>query len=401
MTKIFALILAFTIMFSFCVFAEDTDIVSENPSVAFNISEADENGIFTVDLIIYNATFKGFLATLAYDSEAVTPVAIDTKEPADDFSKIAEVPVKATLEDGTELSDWLSGKGSSIKDSALNIIYVLNNKAKYPNSIVSSKFQALAGENGLNVSRFYFKKIADKEAGFKITESKLTPNGFALINAKGMQSCTVDINCPESMGKSVSVAVDGTVSDKGTKVSDESDADSETLQKRVKARSNGTVFLQIDNYAAVSDSLLKWIDKDNKDVMPFIKDNRTMVPLRFISEELNSKVSYNNDTQEITIENMKTVLVFKIGSLTYTDDGLKKSLDTAPVIVNDRTFVPLRAVSEALDKSVSWLDGDKIVVITAKEYPWAEDNKIEKELLQEIKLMISPMVRDFAYMNEK
>ena len=397
--NIFALLIILTIMaVPLCGAAEENTVNSSSPSVVFDVAEPDADGYFTIDLTVYNATFKGFLGTLGYDESIVTPVSSETKEVSDEFEKISSVPLKAkSLDSDEEYDNWILSKGSSIKESKLNIVYILNNKVNYPNSIVSSKFQALADENGLNVARFYFKKIADGSADFKLLASNLAANGFVLVNSNGMQSCTVEINCPEGLGESVSVAIDGTVS---TKSSDETDTDEETFEKRIKARSNGTVFLQIDNYATVSDSILKWVDKDNKNVVPFIKDDYTMVPLRYISEELNSKVSYNETTQEITIENQKTILIFKIGSLSYTDDGLKKSLDVAPEIVNGRTFVPLRAVSEALNRSVEWLENDKIVVITAKDYPWSKDNKVEKELLQEIKLMISPMVRDFAYMNE-
>ena len=155
--------------------------------------------------------------------------------------------------------------------------------------------------------------------------------------------------------------------------------------------------MQIGNYATVSDSVLKWIDKDNKAVMPYIKDGRTMVPLRYIAEELDAKVSYDGETKEVKIETAKTILIFKIGSTVYTDDGLKKATDVAPEIVNDRTFVPLRVVSESLNRAVEWLESDRMVVITKVDYPWDNNNKIEKQLLNEIKLMISPMVRDFAY----
>lgn len=380
--KVISLVLILCMAFSMSVLADDT-----SAKVVFDVSDVDDNGNFTVDMTIYNATFKGFLGTLSYDSSVVAPA-------AETFEEIASIPSKAYNSDNEEIADWLLAKGSAIKDNTLNLVYMLNTKAEYPNSIVSSKFQALASEEGLLVARYNFKKLSDGNPDFKIESSKIAKNGFMLVNANGMQSCTVHINMPNSMGESVIVNIDGTVE---TKTSNDSEADEETIRKRVQARSNGTVFLQIDNYATVSDSLLKWIDKDNKAVMPYIKNDYTMVPLRYIAEELNSKVTYNDETREIKIENSKTILVFKVGSIEYTDDGLKKTANVAPEIVNDRTFVPLRTVSEALNRSVEWIDSARIVVITSKEYPWDNENKIEQELLNEIKLMISPMVRDFAY----
>lgn len=387
--KIISLMLILTLSCS--CFAMTAFAADNSAKVVFDVSDADENGNFKIDLTIYNATFKGFLGSLAYDGTVVAPV-------SESFAEIASIPARAYNEDGSAVNDWLLDGGSSIKENKLDLIYLLNTNAKYPNSIVSSKFQALADENGLTVASFSFKRLADGNPNFIVEtgeSTELVP--FRLVNANGVVPCEIHINVPENMGESLVFNVDGTVK---TVSSSESEADEETMKKRVQARSNGTLFLQIDNYATVSDSLLKWIDKDNKSVMPYIKDNRTMVPLRYIAEELNSKVSYNEETREITIENARTILVFKVDSTEYTDDGLKKSADVAPEIVNDRTFVPLRVISEALNRSVEWLADDKIVVITSKEYPWSNENKVEKELLNEIKLMISPMIRDFAYLND-
>ena len=379
MRKILVLLVVFVIAFAMPVAAETA------AKVVFDISEVDADGNFAIDLTIYNATFKGFIGTLTYDSSVVVPV-------SETFEKIAEIPAKAYNNENAEIEDWLIDDASKIDEGKLNLIYILNTDVEYPNSIISSKFQALASEDGLNVARLKFKKIADGAPAFGLEENK-----FMLINSNGSQACEVQINIPKSMGESVIINVDGVVK---TMVSNESETDAETMQKRVQARSNGTVFLQIDNYATVSDSILKWIDKENKAVMPYIKNDYTMVPLRYIAEELNSNVSYNDETREITIENTKTILKFTVDSVDYTDDGLKKTADIAPEIVNSRTFVPLRTVSEALNRSVEWIEADRMVVITSREYPWDNENKVEKELLNEIKLMISPMVRDFAYLSE-
>ena len=136
-------------------------------------------------------------------------------------------------------------------------------------------------------------------------------------------------------------------------------------------------------------------DKDNKEVKPYIKDDRTMIPLRYIAEELKCKVEYVAETQEIIIENGRTKLVFQIGSTTYTNDGLKKTMDVAPEIVQDRTFVPLRAVAEALNCDVQWLAGQRMVIVSPANYPWNAENDVEKQLMSEIMLMLT--LRDYAY----
>ena len=120
----------------------------------------------------------------------------------------------------------------------------------------------------------------------------------------------------------------------------------------------------------------------------------------YIAEELKCKVEYNRETREIFIENGKTKLVYQIGSTTYTNDGLKKTMDVAPEVVENRTFVPLRAVAEALNCDVQWLANQRMVVISPVNYPWDNENKIEKKLLSEVQLMMSALIRDLAYANQ-
>ena len=131
MKKILALVLVLCLMFSFCVGAEGTELKAK---VVFQVSEVDADGNFTVDLTIYNSTFKGILATLVYDKAVVAPA-------GEKFEDFASVPAKA-YDGETQIADWLTGEASKVLEGKLNLVYVLNNKAKHPNSIVSEKFQA-------------------------------------------------------------------------------------------------------------------------------------------------------------------------------------------------------------------------------------------------------------------
>ncbi len=97
-------------------------------------------------------------------------------------------------------------------------------------------------------------------------------------------------------------------------------------------------------------------EEKTSDVSPVVVNNRTMVPLRFISEALGADVDWNKSTKTVTIEQngKKTNLV--IGKLS---DGM----DVAPFLLKGRTMVPLRYVSEALDCNVEWYDDSKTITI--------------------------------------
>ncbi len=57
----------------------------------------------------------------------------------------------------------------------------------------------------------------------------------------------------------------------------------------------------------------------------------------------------------------------------------------------------MRVISEAFNKDVTWIENGRYVIVTPREYPWDVENSIDKETLNRISLMVSPLVRDLAY----
>lgn len=105
------------------------------------------------------------------------------------------------------------------------------------------------------------------------------------------------------------------------------------------------------------------------EVAPRIINDRTMVPVRVIFENLDAKVEWDPELYQVQIDSEDTEIVFTIGSKTAKVNGKKVSLDAAPMILHDRTLVPIRFVSENLGYKVSWNDATKSVFITAPEPP--------------------------------
>lgn len=99
------------------------------------------------------------------------------------------------------------------------------------------------------------------------------------------------------------------------------------------------------------------------DVSPIIQNERTMVPLRVISENLGVKVSWNQNTKEVTLEKDNLNAKFKIGSKSYKVNNKKANTDVAPIVYQDRTLVPIRVIAETLGREVNWDNGTRTVVI--------------------------------------
>ncbi|MBK5263064.1 MAG: copper amine oxidase N-terminal domain-containing protein [Peptostreptococcaceae bacterium] len=113
----------------------------------------------------------------------------------------------------------------------------------------------------------------------------------------------------------------------------------------------------------VNDQLIKF------DSQPYIDSNsRTMIPVRFVSEKLGATVEWNAEYRIVTITNGKNVVEMTINDTAMTKNGVLKFMDTKPVIVSSRTMVPLRFVSEELGATVQWDNATKTVNIYSEGF---------------------------------
>ena len=102
----------------------------------------------------------------------------------------------------------------------------------------------------------------------------------------------------------------------------------------------------------------------NFDVEPQIIDGRVMVPMRTIFESFGAKVKWDNKDTKITATKGDTTIVMYVGSRTMRVNDKTVRLDVAPQIVDGRTLVPVRAISEALNATVIWESEISTVIIS-------------------------------------
>lgn len=97
---------------------------------------------------------------------------------------------------------------------------------------------------------------------------------------------------------------------------------------------------------------------DNKqlafDVPPIIENDRTLVPLRAIFEAMGATVDWDDASRTVTAHKGSTVVVLTIGSTSPTINGVVKKIDVPAKIVGNRTLAPLRFVGEAFQGTVDW-----------------------------------------------
>ena len=98
-----------------------------------------------------------------------------------------------------------------------------------------------------------------------------------------------------------------------------------------------------------------------------------MLPARFVAENLGAKVEWDGEKQLVTItgKNLKTdenvTILITIGSATVKVNGKEIKLDSPAFIENDRTYTPIRFISENLGASVEWVEKEQNVIITKPE----------------------------------
>jgi len=96
---------------------------------------------------------------------------------------------------------------------------------------------------------------------------------------------------------------------------------------------------------------------------PIIKDGRTLLPIRTLIESLGGKTDWEAKERKVTITLNGHSIILWIGKTTALVDGNKVTLDVASQIINDRTYIPLRFVAENLNASVQWDQSAKTVTI--------------------------------------
>ncbi len=141
--------------------------------------------------------------------------------------------------------------------------------------------------------------------------------------------------------------------------------------KLVKTEDTERNFSQIF-YQQITDPLIlrigektafKDIEATVYDVAPVIVDSRTLVPLRLISESFGAAVEWNEESRQAVINIGNDQIVFTADSAGYTVNGEEKQLDCSASIMDDRMMIPVRALAESIGKTVLWDDETKVIII--------------------------------------
>ena len=113
------------------------------------------------------------------------------------------------------------------------------------------------------------------------------------------------------------------------------------------------------------------------DAVPAVVNSRTLVPLRFVSEALDCNVDWNNETSTAIINGS---IEFTIDNNFYSKNGTQIEIDQPAILMNSKTMVPFRAIAEALSKKV-YYDEKRSIILVADEI---DEAKITEAYLDDL-----------------
>ena len=319
-----------------------------------------------VDETTVNITLKGF--SLKGDKAANYEATTESLASVMANDKI--VSVEITAENGT-----VTGAAKYIKGSSVTVTATANSGYKFKgwyadNATVSteSTYTFTADTDISLIAKFEKEytggtgKSSSSAGGCTIKLDTNGGNSLKNISVKKGQKIGT-IETPKKDG----YVFDGWYSDKAlTKPynSDETVTASKTLYASWKIDPVRQLTLTIgDKNATV------FGEKKANDVAPIIRNDRTMLPARFVAENLGAKVEWDEEKQLVTItgkslDGKEITILITIGSKTAKVNDKETELDSEAFIENDRTYTPVRFIAESLGASVEWNENAQEVIIT-------------------------------------
>lgn len=188
-------------------------------------------------------------------------------------------------------------------------------------------------------------------------------DGVTLADANALETTFVmpenDVTITAQWKKKKSSSTSGSGSKKDETKADESKNNEESKDENKNDGKNSTeepaktiVTMQIGSkHISVNGAV------SEKDAAPVIRNDRTLVPIRFVTESLGGTVAWNGEIREV-------VLTIDGREIRMTIGKTLENYGVAPVIIDSRTFVPIRFVADTLGAETAWEDATKTVTVT-------------------------------------
>lgn len=169
-----------------------------------------------------------------------------------------------------------------------------------------------------------------------------------------------------------------------------------TLAESEEVIDANSIYLYTGSPLVLHNNHVSSLDPNNPDVVATVVGDRTLLPLRTISEYFGAEVSYDDGKREAIIVYEGSRYVFPVGEKQYIvsrgDTQQEIAMDTQSLIQNDRIMVPIRVISENILKlKVSYYD--RVIAIGDQEV----NLKIQNSLVKKIKTKIGAVIKPGSF----
>lgn len=201
-----------------------------------------------------------------------------------------------------------------------------------------------------------FRSTNQSELGISVTDFYLTGTSYADVNVlpKTTYYYTVKTVVKESN------PLAGVEEELGETVATFVVTTGDTVYK--SGSQKNFIILQLENPKLNKNGILEEIDV-GRGTVPIIISGRTMVPIRAVVEAMGGKIEWDNSTQKITISARNNKIEVWVNKTDIVINGVKSKMDVSPAVRNGRTYVPVRFIAENLNSKVDWINSTKEAVI--------------------------------------
>ncbi len=321
-----------------------------SPTATLSVSERDENGNLTLTLTVAGVYYQGVQASVYFNPAELTVT--------DEIVKSITVGESVGNKNSLNLVQAeLHEENNCIAVTAIMDLSLMDEEIYYLSSL----------EKEMTVFSLTVPSTVDKpDVGFALRESPVYDKG----NPDGL---VISYNGESQEAQTRVLYADGTMGQTGEI---KKPAPQKTAEELRAERIKDTVIIQLDNYAAVKNGALCYVDENNKAVMPFVQDGEIYVPYRFVAESFDMAVYWDADVRQPYWKHPKLQPLY-VGEF---------------ILREDRSFIRLSDLDWALN-----LHGTVVgncVVVTTWNNPWNTDGGIEQGILSDAMLIMSPAIRD-------
>ena len=305
-----------------CMLCVSSAYAEGSPKLIVDSVEAAKGDIITINISIQNNTgFAAMVLDLSYDNNVLSPVAVEGSE------VLGNVGIVSNLQQGGNLKQY----------NPISLIAINPTDIKCDGKVFSITFNVIDDLD------------KDVELNLSYKESNISNQNYE------------DINCE---------IVQGFVKAK-TEQTEEIVNNDKVIDTNIKDLVKLPNSKEVVQHSIVNTTDEIWVLIDNErvlfDQLPIIKQDRTLVPMRAIFEKLGAKVDWDDNTKTAIAEKNGIVIKIQIDNKLMKKGDEEIVLDVPAQLLNSRTLVPIRAISEAFDCKVDWIgEARTVTILTSK-----------------------------------